>query len=349
MGGLLKYSGIVTKIRAMQSHLLTDQNFEEIANLGTVTEAVTYLKSTPGYEDILRDADINTLHRGDVEKLLAQSLYNDYSRLYSFSGLEVRRFLKLYMKRYEVNLINYCSRIVFNHYQEPFDLNYKKPFFNQYSQLSIDRLMTARTMPELVEALHDTEYYKPLKKLAENGTPNLFDYDLALDLYYFNSIWKERKKVLKKQDLEMFTKSSGAKIDLLNLQWIYRAKKYYTLSAADIYSMLIPIQYHLNSGELKTLVEAGGLDEFMSAAQKTYYAKRYAFDSSHTIEQLYKDCLNHLYTAERRKFPYSLSAVNTYLFLKEEEIHKLTTTLECIRYGLTAKETLEYAGGVQKP
>ena len=208
MGGLLKYSGIVTKIRAMQSHLLTDQNFEEIANLGTVTEAVTYLKSTPGYEDILRDADVNTLHRGDVEKLLTQSLYNDYSRLYSFSGLEVRRFLKLYMKRYEVDLINYCSRIVFNHYQEPFDLNYKKPFFNQYSQISIDRLMTARTMPELVEALHDTEYYKPLKKLEENGTPNLFDYDLALDLYYFNSIWKERKKVLKKQDLEMFTKSS---------------------------------------------------------------------------------------------------------------------------------------------
>ena len=289
MGGLLKYSGIVTKIRAMQSHLLTDQNFEEIANLGTVTEAVTYLKSTPGYEDILRDADVNTLHRGDVEKLLTQSLYNDYSRLYSFSGLEVRRFLKLYMKRYEVDLINYCSRIVFNHYQEPFDLNYKKPFFNQYSQISINRLMTARTMPELVEALHDTEYYKPLKKLEENGTPNLFDYDLALDLYYFNSIWKERKKVLKKQDLKMFTKSSGAKIDLLNLQWIYRAKKHYTLSAADIYSMLIPIQYHLKSGELKTLVEAGGLDEFMAAAQKTYYAKRYAFDSSHTIEQLYKD------------------------------------------------------------
>lgn len=130
MGGLLKYSGIVTKIRAMQSHLLTDQNFEEIANLGTVTEAVTYLKSTPGYEDILRDADVNTLHRGDLEKLLTQSLYNDYSRLYSFPVWKFSRFLKLYMKRYEVDLINYCSRIVFNHYQEPFDLNYKKPFFN---------------------------------------------------------------------------------------------------------------------------------------------------------------------------------------------------------------------------
>lgn len=349
MGNILKYSGVVTKIRAMQSHLLTDKNFEEIANLRSVTEAVAYLKNTPGYADVLRDTDINTLHRGDVEKLLAQSLYNDYSRLYSFSGLEVRRFLKLYMKRYEVDLINYCSRIVFNHYQEPFDLNHKKPFFDKYSQLSIDRLITARTMDELVEALKGTEYYKPLRKLSENGSSDLFDYDLALDLYYFSSLWKERKKILKKSDLEMFTKSSGSKIDLLNLQWIYRAKKYYALSPADIYSMLIPIQYHLKSAEIKTLVETAGVDEFLVAAQKTYYAKRYSFDNSHTIEQLYKNCLNHLYTVERRKFPYSLSAVNTYLFLKEEEIHKLTTTLECIRYGLTAKETLEYAGGVQKP
>lgn len=349
MGGLLKYSGIVTKIRAMQSHLLTDKNFEEIANLSSVAEIVAYLKNTPGYEEILRDADINTLHRGDVEKLLTQSLYNDYSRLYSFSSLEVRRFLKLYMKRYEVDLINYCSRIVFNHYQEPFDLNYKKPFFDKYSQISIDSLMTARSMDGLVEALHDTEYYKPLKKLSENEKTSLFDYDLALDLYYFSSIWNERKKVLTKEDLEMFTKSSGFKIDLLNLQWIYRAKKYYTLSSTDIYSMLIPIQYHLKNEELKHLVEAAGVDEFMTLAQKTYYAKRYTFDKIHTIEHLYKDCLNHLYQAERRKFPYSLSAVNTYLFLKEEEIQKLTTTLECIRYGLTPKETLEYAGGVQQP
>ena len=95
MGSLLKYSGVVTKIRAMQSHLLTEQNFEEIANLGSVTEAVNYLKTTAGYEEILRDADVNTLHRGDVEKLLTQSLYNDYSRLFSFSSLEVRHFLKL--------------------------------------------------------------------------------------------------------------------------------------------------------------------------------------------------------------------------------------------------------------
>ena len=34
------------------------------------------------------------------------------------------------------------------------------------------------------------------------------------------------------------------------------------------------------------------------------------------------------------------------LFLKEEEIYKLTTALECIRYGLTSRETLGYLGGI---
>lgn len=38
MGNLLAYSGIVTKIRAMETRLLNDKNFEEIAELHSVPE-----------------------------------------------------------------------------------------------------------------------------------------------------------------------------------------------------------------------------------------------------------------------------------------------------------------------
>ena len=44
MGNLLAYSGIVTKIRAMQSKLLKPEQFIEVANLGNVPEIVDYLK-----------------------------------------------------------------------------------------------------------------------------------------------------------------------------------------------------------------------------------------------------------------------------------------------------------------
>ena len=67
-----------------------------------------------------------------------------------------------------------------------------------------------------------------------------------------------------------------------------------------------------------------------------------------TLEQMYRDCLRKLYLTDKRNDPYSIAIVNTYLFLKEEEIYKLTTALECIRYGLTKGETLGYLGGVNQ-
>lgn len=52
MSGLLSYSGLTTKIRAMQSHLLNDQNFREIVELESVPQAVSYLKQHKSYEDL---------------------------------------------------------------------------------------------------------------------------------------------------------------------------------------------------------------------------------------------------------------------------------------------------------
>lgn len=40
MGSLLSYSGLTTKIRAMQSRLLTDDQYRELAELKSVPQAV---------------------------------------------------------------------------------------------------------------------------------------------------------------------------------------------------------------------------------------------------------------------------------------------------------------------
>ncbi len=345
MGNLLEYSGIVTKIRAMKAKLLTQQQFEEIAGLGSVLEIVDYLKKNTAYADVLSMLDDEQLHRGNIEKVLTQSLYHDYTKIYRFCGQKQRRFMKLLVKNYEIDLINYCLRIVINRYKQPFDLNYKRAFFDRYSQISIEKLITSRTTDELVENLKGTEYYVPLKKLKDAQDVTLYDYNLALDLYFFTSTWKEQKKVLSKSDLELFMRERGSKIDLLNLQWIYRAKKYYNMKPADIYLLLIPIHYKISTEQIKELVEAPGLEEFTAAMERTTYAKHYNFHQKLTIEQMYADCLHHLYTVDLRRNPYSIAAVNTYLFLKEEELNKLTTAMECVRYSLTPGETLAYIGG----
>ncbi|MGF0101727.1 V0D/AC39 family V-type ATPase subunit [Bariatricus sp. SGI.019] len=346
MGNVMSYSGIVTKVRAMQAKLLTEKDFENIANLKSVPEAIDYLKEKPAYADYVNRMDVSLYHRGNVEKVLYQSLFDDYTRIFRFAGMEQKKFLKIYRKRYEIDLINYCLRIIFNHYDKPFDLEYKKEFFDKYSQISIDKLITSRNIVELVDNLRGTEYYAPLQKLRDAEDANLFDYDLALDLYYFSSMWKKNKRLLKGKELELYTRDCGTKIDLLNIQWIYRAKKYYHMLPPDIYSLTIPIHYRISVEEFKMLVEAPTLEEFERQLGTTYYAKKLVGFEGKKLEHIYKECLKRLYLSDRRKNPYSIATVNTYLFLKEEEIYKLTTALECIRYGLSSRETLGYLGGV---
>ena len=346
MGNVMAYSGIVTKVRAMQAKLLTKEDFDNIAAMKSVLDIISFLKGKPAYSELLNQMDESLYHRGNIEKILYQSLYNDYTRLFRFGGIEQKKFLKLYLKRYEVDVINYCLRIVFNHYDKLFDLNYKKEFFDRYSQISIDRLITSQNIDELVDNLKDTEYYTPLKRLRDSGAATLFDYDLALDLYYFTTLWKSKRRILKKKELELFTRDCGSRIDLLNLQWIYRAKKYYHMLPPDIYTLTIPIHYRIHVDEFKALVEAPSADEFRKLMESTAYARKYDFEQKKTIEQMYKECLYRLYIADRRNNPWSIASITTYLFLKEEEIYKLTTALECVRYGLTRQETLGYLGGV---
>ena len=73
MGHLLEYSGIVTKTRAMESRLLSPGQFQELASLHTIPEAVEYLKKNTAYAETLESLEPTQLHRGNIEKLLTQS------------------------------------------------------------------------------------------------------------------------------------------------------------------------------------------------------------------------------------------------------------------------------------
>ena len=159
MGNVMAYSGLTTKIRAMQAKLLTQADYETISGFTDVVQVVEFLKTKPAYAVYMDQLELAHLHRGDIEKMLYQSLYNDY------------------------------TRIVFNHYDKPYDLDYKKEFFDKYSKLSIDKLITSTNIDELVDNLRGSEYYEALKPIRDSGAATLFDYDQALELYYFTNYY----------------------------------------------------------------------------------------------------------------------------------------------------------------
>ena len=348
MDAVLSYSGLSTKIRAMTAKLVSEEQFREIAQLTSLSEVVAYLKKTKEYQQRWASLDENQLHRGTVEKLLKKSVFQDYTKLYHFCSPKQRKFMALYFKRYEIFVIKECIRYIFDHRNLTgenamyTDLSVYAEFFHRHSKLDIDRMVSCDTMDELIQAIASSEYYMPLSCVAGRDKALAFDYGMALDLYYFGQIWKVKDRLFKGVDLENITKVYGRKFDGINLQWIQRAKQYYAMEPMQILSLLIPARYRLKQEDIIALVNAGTMEDFYAALDRTYYGRKFPQISMAVMDDFYNFLLRTTLEREARRAPYSVISIYSFLYHKEHEVDRLTTAIECICYGVDPEETLRY-------
>ncbi|MFV0528253.1 MAG: V0D/AC39 family V-type ATPase subunit [Lachnospiraceae bacterium] len=343
MGNVIAYSGLSTKVKAMTSKFIDETDFQEIVQMTSVPQVVSYLKKTSGYQNSLASVDETTLHRGDIERLLKKTIFNDFSKLYHFSNLEQRKFLRLYFKRYEILFIKSCMRVTFSQDNEYIDdFSPYIEFFHHHTKLDIERLPQSKTIDELVSLLKGTDYYQPLSKLENRSRAMIFDYGMALDLHYFSHIWKAKDRFFSGEDLTVVKEAYGGKFDLINVQWIQRSKQYYHMLPADIYALLIPVYAKLKKEQVTSLVEAPTMEEFYELLSKTYYGQRYSEFELLTLEEFYNFLLRHLLESLSRKHPNSVAILYNYMYHKEHEIDRLTTAIECVRYGVEPEEAMSY-------
>ena len=344
MRGLLAYSGLTTKVRAMTGQFLTRDQYRAMAALESVPEAVEFLRAFPAYAGVFPDMDSEDLHRGTIERLLAGSLYRDYARLYRFASIKQRRFFKLYFMHFEIDIMKSCLRNAAAHQPVPVGLSRYEEFFRSHSKLNLAAIGTAATTDEFIDSLEGTVYYPLLARIRDSGDGGHFDYEMALDLYYFNVTWKAIKKNIPKREQETILQGFGTKLDLLNLQWIYRTKRYYTIPGEEVKKLLIPIHYRLRNSQLEQLIAAESMDEYFSALSETWYGARTrqaALDEKPNLEILYDVILAHIHKTAAAKNPYSIASLYSYLYFKEDELRKIITVIEGIRYRLDAGEILD--------
>lgn len=341
--GLLAYSGITTKVRAMESRLLKPEQFRELAEQEDVRSAADYLKEQPAYAEVFDGLDDTKLHRGYIEQILTQSEYRDFTRLYRFSSMKQRKFLDLYFKHYEVEVIKKLLRHMLGGREGQTDLSMFQGFFEKHSELDLETLCRAKNFSEFTEALEGTVYGKLLSQMQEKGQTGLFDCELKLDLFYFQLLWKLRNKLLSKTERKILDDCFGSRLDLLNIQWICRARSFYRLSQAEIYALLIPVHYRLRADKVKLLVEAEDDAKFFAVLRETPYGKQEELQTGQMpdIQLLSNQMLNRIYGRTGHRYPHSPAVLDSYLYRKELEMRKIVTALEGIRYGLPASEIME--------
>ncbi len=261
--GLLAYSGITTKVRAMESRLFTEEQLRELASAASVSEALELLKQNPSYGDLFHGLEAAELHRADIEQRLIQSKYRDFTKLYRFSSQSQRKFLDLYFLHFEIAIFKWCLRAILDHRQADLDLSQFQDFFKRHSHLDLNQMSACQSLPEFLACLEGTPFYGLLSGLSETPEATLFDYELKLDLFYFKTMWKASGK-LSDQETAILTQCFGSKLDILNIQWIYRSLRYYHLTPAQIYALLIPIRYKLRQNDIQNMAESDTMEDFFS-------------------------------------------------------------------------------------
>lgn len=342
MGNALTYGGIITKVKALSSHLITKAEFQRIVELDTIADYINFLRTKPSYETIFKDVNEMTIHRGQIEELMKISLLMDFSKLYIFCTREQRAYLDIVFFRYEVNFLKECLELIYNH-KNTIHLADFLSFFQQHSEVNITALAECQSLDEYISCLKGTKYEPILSNLYNsNDNISLSDYEAQLDILYYQRTWKKLNKTFTGKEKKRMLTLFGTQIDILNIMWIYRSKKFYNVDAKEIYLTLIPIHFHLKKEHIVKLVEASGITEMIQILENTYYKFLKEDYQNGSIEQMYERIMRHTYKTLLQEDPHSMLHIFYYLFLKEKELDHITTVLECIRYHLEPEEALKY-------
>ena len=338
MGSLISYSGISTKIRAMERWRISDAQFAQMAALESVPEAVRFLMKLPPYEAIFKGLEEKDLHRGIIEQQLNLSQYQDFAKLYKFADRKQRRFLELYFMHYEIGILKTCLRNVAGNREQQQDLSVFREFFDRHSRVCLENLEGCKSIGQFIENMKESPYYGVLAALQDKGKALLPACENAMDMLYFKSMWRAKDKYLSKKEKRIIEQCFGTRMDMLNLQWIVRCKKYYRLSAAEIYTVIIPVSLHLTKADIRAMAEADTLEKVYGLIRASWYGRLEAVreGEGQRLEGLSREIIDRVYQVTSRREPYSIAALNSYLYFKEREIERIITTIERIRYGVAA-------------
>lgn len=341
MGSLKKYSGLTAKVKAMRSKLLSASEYDLIMECNTLSEVAEILKSRDGYGSILEDTDSTDIHRETLEYGIMYSGYRDFTKLYKFSNLSQRRYLKLFFLSYEVDLIKKTLRNTSAEYMTTGQKSYIEEFMNKYSDVPFVKLWEAKALEEKVRLLEGTIYYEPLRMTMDAGKTGLYDMELALDMFYFKYIWKKRRVSFSDEELKSFTDTVGTEADMLNLTWIYRAKILYGMTQSEVAAMIIPIYHRIKKPQILKLIETADAKELIEEIGKTAYGGHFTPDTfiQMELDRQMKELVGKAYEKYYRLEPYSMAVMSSYLHEKGREIRRLINIVECIRYGYSKEET----------
>lgn len=232
---------VLAKARAKYGRFLTDRDYASLIACQSVAEVMVYLKSHTHFASVLSEVNERDVHRGRLEMLLRQYLFNEFDTLCRYDSSVSVGFSRYVVEKTEVEQIIRFLVLLNSHSTEKFIFQFPA-FLSKHTELDVNKMANARDYEEFLSTLSRTPYHEILKiyrpdekgRLPVSEMENkLYDHIMKHMLEYIN---KKTKGAERQELMTMFRTINDYSI----FSRILRLKKYYNLPPEIIKTNMSP-------------------------------------------------------------------------------------------------------------
>lgn len=325
----VKYPNVNAKLKGMYAKRISKTDLEDLIKQNSLKNAVLMLKNK---NEIFKNSDEN-IDRLEIESLLEESQINDILKIQKLLNDKDKEIFDMFLLQYEIKCVKSILRKLFTN-DKTEDIvvqNVRKWTITLFED--IKGIETVNNFEEFFAAIKRMKYDKVLKKFQEQERINVFEIENEIDKLYFETLYD---KVKKSANLK---KIVGSEIDLLNVLWIFRVKKYYHFEKEQLKQILIKRNYKLNSNIIEELVQTKSFEEIQEIMQKTTYKAIFVEESA-----LEENMDKYLYSINKKIFERDISSIAyvfAYVNMIDYENNDIINTIEGIRYNMDKQEILK--------
>ncbi|TRW25415.1 V-type ATPase subunit [Criibacterium bergeronii] len=335
------FYAINAKVSDLKRGIFDKTDYDKIISFGERSSIIDYLKPNPIYKDKIEMLLGESVLRRSIETFILQSEANVLLKLrHHFSGND-KRLVDAMLLKYEFEDVKLILRALSQN--ETIDKDKDLLLYENEQKLSYDQLLASESIRQAVEYLSTTSYKRVFAGLTDEDTKTLqFHTEMRLDSAYFSAL-NDAISTFSGKSSKILSDYVTSKIDIFNVKWIYRAKKYYKMLPEEIYNYSFRFGRKVRGQVLKDLVYAGSIEEFIQLIKK--YKLDDIFYDIDSNDRTVK--FSFLYMYEK-----SLKGIGNYennigMFLKFYvsmiiQNKNLTRIGESQKYGLSKEETEKY-------
>ena len=325
----IKYPNLNAKLKGMYEKRISKSDLEDLVKQNSLKNAILLLKSK---YDIFKNSDEN-IDRLEIESLLEKDQINNILKIKKLLNKKDTEIFEMFLLQYEIKCVKSIFRKLFSDDKTDDIVIQKVKMWTVTLFSDIKGIETVQNFYDFFEAIKRMKYNKILKKYQEQDNINVFEVENEIDKLYFETLYDMIKNEVNSK------KIIGSEIDLLNVLWIFRIKKYYNFENEKINQILIKRYYKLKPNTMKKIEQANTFEEIKEIMKDTVY-KDVFFDENNLEENIDK----YLYEINKKIFRNdmtSIAYVLAYVNMIDYENNDIINTIEGIRYNMDKTEILK--------